>query len=93
MSESFLANGDIELAHLTAFWSFEKALKFRHFREISKSCSNVLNVIHRMNATHKYYWLIQSMFEQICRSIFLSHVNSEGLFSMMRVYMHAMLCL
>lgn len=93
MSESFMAIGDLESAQLAAFWSLEKSMQFRNFREISKSCSNVLNVIHRINCSDKYCWLIRGMFEQICRSLFLSYVNVEGLFSTMRVYEHSMKCL
>lgn len=93
MSESFIAIRNFDLAQLSAFMAYEKALKFRHFREISKSTSNILHVIHRLNCSQKYLWMMKGMFEQICRSIFLSLVNVEGLFAMMRVYEHSMKCL
>lgn len=93
MSESFMAIGKLDSAQLAAFWSLEKAMQFRNFREVAKSCSNVLSVIHRINCSEKYFWLIRGMFEQVCRSIFMSFVNIEGLFSTMRIYEHSMKCL
>lgn len=94
MSETFLATRQFEFAKFAAFWSLEKSLEFgRHFREISKSFANVLHVIHRVGESGKYFWLQSASFIQVCRSTFISGVHVDGLFSVMRIYQHSMICL
>lgn len=94
MSETFLATRQFELAKFAAFWSLEKTLEYgRHFREISKSFGNVLHVIHRVGESRKYFWLLKATFIQVCRSTFIGGVNLDGLYSVMRIYQHSMICL
>lgn len=93
MSETFLATRQFSLAKLAAFWSLEKALQYgRHFREISKSFSNVLHVIHRVGESKEFFWLLKAAFVEVCRSTFIGGVNIEGLISVMKMYEHCMIC-